>query len=207
MSHPHLHNMVLTLAQRFDGQAQGPAPMAERIPVANYTCPAHFAAEREALFLRTPLVLAHESQIPEPGDAIVQDWLGLPLITLRDGGGNIGTFYNVCRHRGMRLVQDQGQTCLRSLVCPYHQWTYGLDGALRNIPRREAFSEVDPGKMGLVPVPTAVRNGLIWIQVNGAMDIDAHLASLGDDLDYFALPQFTYCQQSVRTVPSNWKLI
>ena len=50
---------------------------------------------------------------------------------------------NVCRHRGMRLVQDQGQTCLRSLVCPYHQWTYGLDGALRNIPRDESFADID----------------------------------------------------------------
>ena len=207
MNHPQPVTLVQQLAQRFGGQADGPAPMVERIPVANYTCPERFAAEREALFLRTPLVLAHESQIPEPGDALIHDWLGLPLITLRDKSGNIGTFYNVCRHRGMRLIQDQGKTCLRSMVCPYHQWTYGLDGELRNIPRRESFIAVDDAQHDLVPVATAVRNGLIWIQVEGAMDIDAHLAGLGTDLDYFDLPHFKYCQQSVRTVAANWKLI
>lgn len=207
MNHPDIDNMVLQLAARFAGSASGPEAMGERIPASHYTDPTHFERERQQLFLRKPLLLAHETQIPETGDAIVQDWLGLPLITLRDKTGEIGTFMNVCRHRGMRLVQDEGQTCLRSLVCPYHQWTYGLDGQLRNIPRRETFTELDTDALGLVPIPTAVRNGLVWIQAEGEMNIDAHLAGLGRDFDYFRLEQFHFCQRSVRTVPANWKLI
>jgi phenylpropionate dioxygenase-like ring-hydroxylating dioxygenase large terminal subunit len=207
MDHPELTATVLQLAARYAGDAPGPDALGERIPASHYTDPKRFATERQRLFLQRPILLAHETQIPNPGDAIVQDWLGLPLITIRDKEGDIGTFLNVCRHRGMRLVQDEGQTCLRSLVCPYHQWTYGLDGQLRNIPRRETFTELDTNELGLVAIPTAVRSGLIWIQAEGEMDIDTHLAGLGRDFDYFSLGQFSFCQRSVRTVEANWKLI
>ena len=207
MNHPHPATMVQQLAKRFSGEAPAAKPCAYRVPVSHYTDPGRFAAEHRQLFLRRPQLLAHESQIPEPGDTLVYDWLGLPLITLRDKGGEIGTFMNVCRHRGMRLLQDEGRTCVRSLVCPYHQWTYGLDGALRNVPRIESFSELDTAEYGLVPVATAMRNGLIWVQAEGAMDIDTHLAGLGEDFDYFQLGDFKFCQQSIRTIPANWKLI
>ena len=201
--------MVRQLANRYAGRAGDPPALAERIPVTHYTDASRFALERETLFLQRPLVLAHESQIPQPGDALVQDWLGLPLITVRDQNGNINTFMNVCRHRGMRLIQEQGQACLRAFVCPYHQWTYGLDGALRNIPRAESFLDLDTKDLGLVEVPTAIRSGLIWLKPTpgGSMDIDSHLAGLGEDLDFFGLDEFQYCAHSVRKVPANWKLI
>ncbi|WP_165954321.1 aromatic ring-hydroxylating oxygenase subunit alpha [Seongchinamella unica] len=209
MGHPHPRDMVTHLAQRYAGNEQGPAACSERIPVNHYTDPKHFEREREKLFLQRPLLLAHETRIPDAGDAIVQDLLGLPVVTVRGADGNIQSFLNVCRHRGMRLVQGQGQVRLRSFVCPYHQWTYGLDGGLRNIPRAESFLDVDKATLGLVELPTAVRNGLIWIQLTpgASMDIDAHLAGLGDDLDYFKLGDFQYCQHSVREVAANWKLI
>ncbi|MEP5567780.1 MAG: aromatic ring-hydroxylating dioxygenase subunit alpha [Halioglobus sp.] len=201
--------MVRHLANRYAGLAGDPPALAERVPVTHYTDPSRFALEREKLFLQRPLVLGHESQISQPGDALVQDWLGLPLITVRDQDGNINTFMNVCRHRGMRLIQEQGQACLRSFVCPYHQWTYGLDGALRHIPRPESFLGLDTEDLGLVEVPTAVRGGLIWLQPTpgGSMDIDSHLAGLDEDLDFFGLADFQYCEHSVREVPANWKLI
>ena len=207
MDHPAPYNLVRKLAQRSAGQAEGPAPCSKRVPVSAYTDSARFERERERLFLNRPLIIAHESQIPEAGDAIVQDWLGLPLITIRDKSGAIGTFMNVCRHRGMRLVQEEGRTCLRSLVCPYHQWTYGLDGALRNIPRSESFTDLDMAELGLIAVPCEVRNGLVWVQARGEMSLDQHLAGLGSDLDVFDMPGFHFCQQHVRTIDCNWKLV
>jgi len=207
MSHPKPTTLVHTLAQRFAGEAPGPQPCSKQIPVSNYTDPARFEAEHQRLFLRQPQILGHASQLAEAGDAIVWDWLGLPLITVRDKGGNIATFKNVCRHRGMRLVQEEGRTCLRSMVCPYHQWTYGLDGSLRNIPREEMFSDIKPADMGLAPVATEVRHGIIWVQAEGEMDLDAHLAGLGQDLDEFQMADYHFCQQSIRSVDANWKLI
>ena len=207
MTHPHPKKLVQTLAERTAGRAPGPAACSRRVPVSNYSDPDRFDAERERLFLRHPLILCHHTQLPEAGDSLVWDWLGLPLITLRDKAGNIATFKNVCRHRGMRLVQEQGQTCLRSLVCPYHQWTYGLDGALRNIPREEVFTDVDHAALGLAPVATEIRHGMVWVQVEGELDLDQHLAGLGADLDTFEMADYHFCQQSVRTVDANWKLI
>ena len=201
--------LVQKLAARTAGTLDGPAPCHKRIPVTAYTDQAQFEQERQKLFLARPLIIGHETQIPAAGDAIVHDWLGLPLITVRDKSGQIGTFMNVCRHRGMRLVQDQGQASLRSLVCPYHQWTYGLDGALRNIPRSESFTDIDMAELGLVALPTQVRNGLIWLQAEGGtgMDLEQHLAGLDQDLDIFQVADYSFCQQNVRTINCNWKLV
>lgn len=207
MTHPRPVTLVQKLAKRVAGDCAGPLPASKRIPVSNYTDTDRFQRERERLFLRQPLILGHVTQLANTGDAIVWDWLGLPLITLKDKSGTIATFKNVCRHRGMRLVQDQGQTCVRSLVCPYHQWTYGLDGALRNIPREEMFSDMDHAAMGLSPVATEVRHGMIWVQAEGDMDLDTHLAGLGEDLDEFCMADYHFCQQSVRLINSNWKLV
>ena len=210
MPHPAPVTLVQKLAARTAGTAAGPAACTKRIPVTAYTDQQQFDSERQRLFLRRPLIIGHESQIPQAGDAIVYDWLGLPLMTVRDNAGEIGTFMNVCRHRGMRLVQEQGHTCLRSLVCPYHQWTYGLDGALRHIPRNESFAAIDMAELGLVALPTTVRNGLIWMQAEGTeadMDLDRHLAGLGSDLDSFQVADYDFCEQNVRTIDCNWKLI
>jgi phenylpropionate dioxygenase-like ring-hydroxylating dioxygenase large terminal subunit len=209
MTQPPPVTLLNTLLQRLAGRAAGPQPGSRRIPVSHYSDPQRFARERERIFLHHPLLLGHASQLPDAGDAIVHDWLGLPLITLRNREGAIGTYLNVCRHRGMRLVEDQGQTSLRSLVCPYHQWTYGLDGRLRNIPRSESFTGLELAELGLVAVPTEVRHGLIWLQADRTrpLDLDAHLAGLGADLDFFHLADYHFCEQSVRTVNANWKLI
>jgi hypothetical protein len=110
MSHIAPVTLVQKLAQRHAGKAPGPTPCSKRVPVSAYTDRERFEQEREALFLSRPLIIAHETQIPNPGDAIVYDWLGLPLITVRDKAGDIGTFMNVCRHRGMRLVQEAPTT-------------------------------------------------------------------------------------------------
>ena len=209
MSHAAPVTLVQKLAERTAGRAAGPTPCLQRIPVTAYTDQQQFERERERLFLARPLIIGHETQIPEAGDAIIYDWLGLPLVTVRDKSGQIGTFMNVCRHRGMRLVQEQGQTSLRSMVCPYHQWTYGLDGALRNIPRNESFTDIDMAELGLVALPTEVRNGLIWMQAtrDKTMDLDRHLAGLGDDLEAFNMAQYTFCEQNTRTIDCNWKLV
>jgi Rieske 2Fe-2S family protein len=200
--------LVQKLVERTAGTAPAPPALSKRIPVTAYTDQDRFERERQQLFMQRPLILGHESQIPEAGDTLVHDWMGLPLITMRDKSGAIGTFLNVCRHRGMRLIQDQGQTCLRSLVCPYHQWTYGLEGALRNIPRQETFTDINSDEMGLAALPTTVRHGLIWILLEGdTMDLDAHLAGLGSDLDTFHMAQYQFCEQNIRTVNCNWKLV
>ncbi len=95
------------------------------------------------------------------------------------------------------------------MVCPYHQWTYGLQGELRNVPRQESFSDLDLEQLALVPVPTEVRDNLVWVQADpgGSMDLDAHLAGLEKDLAIFRIADYHFCHQSVRTIKCNWKLV
>ncbi|MEO1079441.1 MAG: aromatic ring-hydroxylating dioxygenase subunit alpha [Pseudomonadota bacterium] len=209
--YPAAHPRVLVerLALRVAGERPPPQPRAHRVPVGNYTLTTRFEQERDALFQQLPQIVAHGSQIPSTGDAIVYDWLGLPLITMRDQTGKVGTFMNVCRHRGMRLLQDEGSYTLKSLICPYHTWTYGLDGGLRNVPRPDSFTDLELRENGLVSLPTEERHGFVWVQAtpNAEMDLDTHLAGLGADLDIFGLPAANFFTQSIKRVPCNWKLI
>jgi phenylpropionate dioxygenase-like ring-hydroxylating dioxygenase large terminal subunit len=201
--------LLEALVARAAGDAEAPPPLSGRIPTDVYTRQDRFEREQQRLFLQQPLIIGHASQLPEAGDAMVYDWLGLPLLTLRDKHGQIGTFMNVCRHRGMRLVQEEGQTRLRSLVCPYHQWTYGLDGELRNIPLSEGFADLDMAQLGLVALPTEVRHGLIWVLADkhGTLDLDTYLAGLGTDLDTFGTADYSFVNQSIKHIDCNWKLI
>ena len=84
--------LFASLLERAGGNAAGAEPLDYRIPVDVYTDPARLAQERARLFLARPLPIAHVSQFPGPGSARVHDWLGLPLVTVRDRSGEIGTF-------------------------------------------------------------------------------------------------------------------
>lgn len=214
LSQPHL-KLFARLLESARENAPLPEPIDYRIPTAVYTNESQYRRESEQLFLNRPLALGHESQIPESGDAIVHDYLGLPLVTVRDKSGAIGTFMNVCRHRNMRLVscpaQADASKCLqlRSFVCPYHQWTYGLDGKLKNVPLEHSFKDLDKNQLNLVSLPTEVRHGLIWLQATTtkSMDLDAHLAGMGADFDAFGIAEARFYKQSVRRIACNWKLV
>src|SRR5215471_21004823 len=89
-----------------------------------------FHAEREQLFRRLPLCLGHIDQFAEPGAVLALDLCGTPVLMARGADDGVRVFLNVCRHRGARLVAQQAEVCRRHrLVCPYHAWTYRLDGS------------------------------------------------------------------------------
>lgn len=205
----NIFDQMERLVDRVSGKASGPLPCLHRIPAELYTDDEHFEKEWQGLFSNRPVLLCHESELKEPGDALVHDHLRLPLITLKDKTGRIATYMNVCRHRGMRLLQNSGFNNLRSLVCPYHQWTYGLDGKLRNVPCEKDFDGIDKAELGLVELPTEVRHGLVWLQTTpkGSMDLSHHLSGLGADFDAFGVSDSYAYKNNTRELKCNWKLI
>jgi 3-phenylpropionate/trans-cinnamate dioxygenase alpha subunit len=142
-----------------------------RLNPAIYTDEELYALELERLFGRSWLFLAHESQIPRPGDFFTTYMAEDPVIVARQKDGTIAAFLNQCRHRSMRVCHaDSGN--LKAFTCPYHGWAYGIDGALVNVPlEEEAYrNEIDKKYWGLKRVPRLHNyKGLVF----GNWDLDA----------------------------------
>ncbi len=200
------------LLERLAAAVRGDRPeMDDRqhtVPVEAYLDPARCAQER-ALIRTQPVAVAPSALLAKPGTCLAQDELGVPVVLTRDRDGVAHAFLNVCRHRGTRLVSEQGPCRKSSLVCPYHQWIYGLDGALTRIPLVEAFPDVDPADHGLVPLPVEERHGAIWVVADpqGAIDMAGHLGPTDAELAVFGFDRMTYYGQHVTPVAANWKLV
>ncbi len=176
------------------------------VPASRYTDPDHFAREKAALFDRMPQVLAPSALLPNPGMAVPHDATGRPLLITRDNEGAAHVFLNVCQHRGTRLVEGEDVQCAKRLVCPYHAWTYRLDGKLLALPRPETFPDLDKGDYGLVELPSMEAGGMIWFAPDADADFtDARLVS--EDFAAFGAPDAHLFRRKTHRVKGNWKLI
>ncbi|MDH3263289.1 MAG: Rieske (2Fe-2S) protein, partial [Paracoccaceae bacterium] len=109
-----------------------PFEQARAMPKSVYTSSEFVALEEEHIFAKEWLCAGRAEALPNPGDYLTMKIAGEPVIVLRDGGGKLRAMSNVCRHRMSTLLEGRGNT--RSIVCPYHAWTYNLDGTLRGAP-------------------------------------------------------------------------
>ena len=118
-----------------------PVATANGLPNAHYTGPGVFTEEADALLKSTWAGLAVASDVPEPGDAVPLTFLGMPLLLLRDKTGTVRVFNNVCRHRGMILVEEP-RKIEGALRCPYHSWCYATDGRLVTTPHAVPYTHL-----------------------------------------------------------------
>ena len=170
-----------------------------REPVANYRDRHRFDAELRAL-RRAPAVLCPTASLAEPGAYLAREALGVSLLAVRDRDGRVRAFRNACRHRGMEVARGTG--CAKALTCPYHGWTYGLDGGLRHVPHAAGFPDVDRATRGLVEVATVERHGLVFASQDGT-------EAEPPEIDEIAglLTGHTLAGVNEQTEPANWKIV
>jgi carnitine monooxygenase subunit len=182
-----------------------PAPGISRIPSSVYTDAELFEREKQKLFRQVPLMLAASCELPTPGDYKTIEVAGIPILVLRGKDGAARAFLNACTHRGAKLARDCGHA--KRFTCPYHAWTFGLDGNLMGVASREIFGEVDAEASRLVAFPTLERAGLVWAILDpvAAPDFDQFLGGFDSMLQGFGFKNWHYLK-SHHLSGTNWKL-
>jgi Rieske 2Fe-2S family protein len=165
-----------------------------------------FAAEQRWIFGAHWNFVAHASALEAPGSFRVVP-LGLDsLILVRDQRGVLRAFHNLCRHRGAPLKEGAGRCA--SLTCPYHRWSFGLDGRLRGVPQGEAFPDLDREALGLFPAAVGEWHGLLFAHPDPepAQTLEAALAGTAPALEPFAPGSLSLLHEERVPFAANWKL-
>ncbi len=181
---------------------------ATTLPRRFYTSQEIFEAERERIFLRRWLCLGRADQIANAGDYFLQGLGDESVIVLRDRGGKVRAFHNVCRHRGTRLCEEERGRLAGTIQCPYHAWTYSLDGRLIGAPSLSDVDEFDKSAYPLHPVALEEWEGFLFI--NFARHPQPFAEAFAPFIGKFAgynLPELRPAQRIDYDVRANWKLL
>lgn len=199
--HPHL-DAVLTSVNKAKG-----------LPNEHYIDERIFEEEKRSVLFRNWSGVGYAKDIPEVGDAKPIEFLGMPLLIVRDRGGNVGVFQNTCRHRGMILVSEPKKIG-GAIRCPYHSWCYGLDGALRSTPHvggpgHNIHDDIVTENLGLIKIRSYIWQDVIFVNVSGgAAEFEVANAKLLERWKEFDQPIYHGGDSSSfkLEVNTNWKL-
>ena len=174
--------------------------MERTLPWSWYFDPEILRLEQDSIFRRSWQYVGHAGQVAEPGSYFSGRAGDVPVVVTRAGDGELRAFLNVCRHRGTVVVEGEGRR--ETLQCPYHAWTYGLDGSLRAAPRSEETAPRE--ELGLLPV--AVTEWGPFVFVNPAADAAPLRETLDELWDALPLDSLTFHHRVEYALESNWKI-
>jgi phenylpropionate dioxygenase-like ring-hydroxylating dioxygenase large terminal subunit len=207
MRRPEQIAEVKKLLAHLDQRTTALADGLYRNPVSDYTSVEQAAQERELFFRNGPINIGLSALLPGAGDWMTHDYSGVPILMVRRPDGTLGAFLNVCRHRGARVADGCGNMA-RDFSCPYHGWTFGLDGTLVARPDEPSFAAAERATHGLRALPVAEKYGMIWVgpRPDMRLDIDGLLDGVAGDLADYELEKHHHYETRVLRREMNWKL-
>jgi phenylpropionate dioxygenase-like ring-hydroxylating dioxygenase large terminal subunit len=177
-------------------------------PVSRYLSP-ELVAREQRMIRRMPVMVGASSTVARPGDWFTHHHSGVPIVVTRDADGVLRAFLNACRHRGAQVAVGACGEGRRNFVCPYHSWTYELNGSLRGLPHPQEFPDLDRSRHALVPLQVAESMGLVWVvpTPGSTLDIHAWLGPMAEDLKSFGYDGFVQYETKVFETRADWKLL
>jgi choline monooxygenase len=181
-----------------------PIEHAETLPPWCYTSEEFFRREVERIFVPAWNFFGRADRIPNPGDYFAVDFVGVPIIITRDSERGLRAFANSCRHRSTRLVSGEGNC--RGFVCPYHAWTYGLNGALRGGPGVDQIKKFNRSDYGLIEFKVDTWGGFLFVNFdNRPGSLAEWLGDLPDQMASYDCENLRLCKRAEFEVACNWK--
>lgn len=167
-----------------------------------------FAEEMACIFYESWLCVGRSEQIARPGDYFLHEIGDESIIVLRDAAGMPRAFYNVCRHRGTQLCQEPQGQFAKSIQCPYHAWTYALDGRLIGVPSHEKMTYLDKEKYPLHAVALETWEGFLFVNLGRRPEpFDEVFAPVLERFRSWRLASLRVAERIEYNVQANWKLI
>lgn len=180
-----------------------------RNPVDKYVRPDRYEAEVRDLFAGLPVVACMTADVRNPGDYVTLSVGDVPVLVARGEDGVVRAFRNVCRHRGACVAEGRGHTA-KTFTCPYHAWSYRLDGRLVAMTHKAGFAGVDKADNGLSPVACGESAGVVFVHLDGdpaSFDATAWLGGAGEELASFGFDSYHRTETRITTRAMNWKLM
>lgn len=172
------------------------------LPATWYIDPAVYAAERREIFGKEWVLVGYDFQLTHAGDYVTEDIAGQPVVVWRSPEGPLVGFLNICPHRAGPIVWE-GLGCQANLVCRYHGWAFGSDGALRNTP---GFGAELPDGVGLTLVRVETWRGMVFVCLHPDTDqLSTYLGEFPTVCEAFPMEDYVFHSRTVRTMECNWK--
>jgi phenylpropionate dioxygenase-like ring-hydroxylating dioxygenase large terminal subunit len=190
-----------------DYDASAPLAEASTIPGAWYTDPRVAELERRTVFSRSWQLAGRSDQVAEPGQYVTAEVGGEPVVVVRGNDGALRGFFNVCRHHAAAVIsKSEGKA--ENLRCPYHGWTYNLEGALVLAPEFGGVANFDRGANGLVPIQSVEWQGRVFVRLDpDGPSLEGFLGkSLIERLEHLNLEQLRWFARRRYTLNCNWKV-
>jgi len=176
------------------------------LPPAAYTQPDVFNCEVEHIFRKDWICVGRVEQLPNPGDYVCLDFFNQPIVVARDMRGELHAMSSICLHRAMPIASGQGN-CTR-FVCPYHHWTYELNGALRSAPMMDGAEGFDPQSCRLPQLQLEVWHGFIFVNADPeAKALAPQISALEPLIEDYEFENVVVAESLYFDSPWNWKLL